>query len=34
MRDLRDGLHGDNGPLARLEGAIDGLLFRLPADAR
>ena len=34
MRDLRDGLHGDNGPLARLEGAIDGLLSRLPADAR
>ncbi len=34
LRDLRDGLHGENGPLARLDGAIDGLLLRLPADRR
>ena len=34
LRDLRDGLHGENGPLARLEGAIDNLLSRLPADHR
>jgi hypothetical protein len=34
LRDLREGLHGENGPLARLGGAIDNLLSRLPADRR
>lgn len=34
LRDLRDGLHGDEGPLAQLRAAIDDLTGRLTAAGR
>ena len=34
LRDLRDGLHGTDGPLARIRTAIEGLLGRLAVAAR
>jgi hypothetical protein len=33
LRDLRDGLHGDDGPLTRMRGSIEDLLRRLAATA-
>jgi hypothetical protein len=34
LRDLRDGLHGDDGPLTRMRASIEGLLGRLAAADR
>ena len=34
LRDLRDGLHGEQGPLARLRTSIESLLDQLEAAGR